>query len=83
MSSVQHNIADANVELIFALGALSLVAVEICLGANIGHGVVEQAGLAIISKQAIEGLDVRVNRQLEGRVCGVILGRVSEEILSS
>lgn len=59
----------------------TLVAIEICLCANLLEGIVDEARLPLAGKESIEGLDVGVDGELEGRV-GCSVGRgVLEELL--
>lgn len=59
----------------------TLVTIEICLCANLLEGVFDEARLPIAGKESIEGLDVGVDRELEGRVGCSVGGRVLEELL--
>lgn len=44
---------------------------------------VEETGRSVVSKQGVERLDVRVDRQLEGRIGGPVGWGVPEEFLTA
>lgn len=60
-----------------------LVAIQICLGTNLGQTVVDETLATAIGKECVEGRDVRIDSLLQGRVGRVVGRRVSEEILTA
>ena len=60
-----------------------IVAIKICLCANLFESMVDEARLSIAGEEGVECLDVGVDRELEGRVCCSVGGWVSEEVLSA
>lgn len=79
---LQAHTLDSDTKTILSLGARSFITIEKCLGTNIRQSIVKKPFLAIISENAIEGLDVWVHGQLKGGICRVVFWRVLEEVLT-
>jgi hypothetical protein len=80
---VQHDILEANVNAIPFRERHSIVAIEDCLRANIGKGMVDEARLSIATEEPVERVDVRSDGGLEGRIGRVILRRISKKFLTA
>jgi hypothetical protein len=83
LRALEVHILEPDADTVLPLGPGPLVAVEVDLCANVCQTVRQQSGLAIVAKKAVERLDVRVDGSLESRVCRVVLGRVSEQVLTT
>jgi len=60
-----------------------IVAVKERLGPNIREAVRQQPRLAVVAKDAIEGLDVGIDGQLQRGVRAAVFRRIAEEILAT
>jgi hypothetical protein len=80
---LKHDILDPYAQAVLAIRVGAVIAIEKSFRANIGQTMGEQAGLAVVTEEAIEGLDMRVHGQLKGRVGCVIGRRVSEQRLTT
>lgn len=76
---LQAHTLDSDTKTILSLGARSFITIEKCLGTNIRQSIVKKPFLAIISENAIEGLDVWVHGQLKGGICRVVFWRAVDE----
>jgi hypothetical protein len=70
-------------QLVFACRRCPVIPVEECLRPNLGQRMIEEAGSVVVLEERVEGLDVRVDGQLEGGI-GRFVGRgVPEELLAA
>jgi hypothetical protein len=58
---LKEDVFVSNSKAILAIWRGAVVAIEVCSGANVGYTMRQQAWLAIVAKQAIEGLEMRVD----------------------
>jgi len=66
--------------LVLSFGSGSIISIKVCLYSYVLQSFCNQA---VLVKQRIEGIDMWGNSRFEGWVCCMILGRVSEKVLSS
>lgn len=83
LRALKVHILEPDANAVLPLRPSPLVAVEVDLCADVCQTVRQQSGLAIVAKKAVERLDVRVDGSLESRVCRMILGRISEQVLTT
>lgn len=80
---LQRHLLDSNVQAVFAFGASSVVAIEENFCANIRQAVRKKAGLSIAAEDGVEGLNVRIDCELESRIGGMVGWRIAEQILTT
>lgn len=79
----EGDILVSNRQLVFAGRGCTLIAVQESLGPNLGEGMIEETGLAVVPEEGVEGLDVGIDGLLKGGIGRLIGRRVAEELLSA